>query len=209
MTAQNIDYQKHTRGEKRKKKTLFVKSCFLLAPVLLFLLLLLGRTWKAKKVAYVEHTSSQHKLSTNEISKVYAPMPTKEVVEFFHANGVLKSRSEHKKGRLNGLSQGWYPNGQLQVEEYFKEGVSHGLKVNWYADGVKKSEAHISEGQLNGIYKRWHQNGILAAEVIYNKGVPHGKSRAFYPSGYLKAEIELEAGEVFKETRWKDGEVKL
>src|SRR6266511_3157124 len=40
------------------------------------------------------------------------------------ADGSLRSRSSVVNGLLHGLSQGWYTNGQLQVTEQFKEGVS-------------------------------------------------------------------------------------
>jgi antitoxin component YwqK of YwqJK toxin-antitoxin module len=36
-------------------------------------------------------------------------------------------------------SRGWYENGQLEVEEQFVQGTSHGSRTRWYAT-AKKSE---------------------------------------------------------------------
>lgn len=50
---------------------------------------------------------------------------------------------EIRRGKAGGLSRGWFENGQLEVEETFVGGVSHGLRTRWHANGQKKSEEHI------------------------------------------------------------------
>ena len=41
----------------------------------------------------------------------------------------LRSRSLIRAGKLNGLSEGWYAGGQLQVSETFIDGKSHGTRT--------------------------------------------------------------------------------
>ena len=43
-----------------------------------------------------------------------------------YASGQLKSRSFLLDGVLHGVSEGWYPNGVLQVREHFENGASVG-----------------------------------------------------------------------------------
>jgi antitoxin component YwqK of YwqJK toxin-antitoxin module len=131
-----------------------------------------------------------------------------DVVETFYASGERMSRSEISGDLLNGLSHGWYTNGQLQVTEYYVDGISHGLRTKWYASGIKKSEAHIAHGQLHGTFTRWYENGQLAECAEFNQGMPHGKSTASYPSGFLNADVERKIGEAIKKTFWNDGEYK-
>ena len=122
--------------------------------------------------------------------------------------GSLRSSSAVLNGLLHGLSQGCYTNGQLQVTEHFKKGVSDGLRTKWYASGSKQSEASIVSGQLEGPYRRWHENGVLAEQVEFHQGQAHGLSLSYFPSGSLKARVTLDQGKVIEQKFWKDGEAK-
>lgn len=123
-----------------------------------------------------------------------------------YPSGARQSRSQFANGLLNGISEGWHPNGQLDVRENFKAGFSHGLRVKWYATGAKLSEAMIWEGKLNGTFQRWHENGMLAERIEMKKGNVDGLSEAYYPSGFLKARVRLVAGKPVGQKFWKDGE---
>lgn len=121
-----------------------------------------------------------------------------------YPNGLLQSRTSVSNGLLQGLSEGWYTNGQRQVLEHFQAGVSHGQRVKWYPTGVKLSEANIVQGKIEGVFRRWHDNGVLAQEIAMKQGQPDGPSRAYYPNGRLKAEARLSAGEVVEQRFWDD-----
>ncbi len=69
-----------------------------------------------------------------------------------YAGGEPKSRSQISNGVPESVSVGYHTNGQIQVEEYFRAGVSHGRRTKWYASGTKQSEASIVAGKLHGLY---------------------------------------------------------
>ncbi|MBL9137533.1 MAG: toxin-antitoxin system YwqK family antitoxin [Verrucomicrobiales bacterium] len=125
----------------------------------------------------------------------------------FYESGVRKSRSTVVDGRLEGLSEGWHPDGQRQVVEHFRSGISHGQRTKWHPNGRLLSEADIMDGRIEGVFRRWHENGILAEEMEMKRGVAHGFSRAYHASGCLKAEVRLNSGNVVEQRFWKDGEV--
>ena len=125
-----------------------------------------------------------------------------------YESGPLKARSLVSNGWLEGLSEGWHTNGQRQVEEHFRAGVSQGRRLKWNADGTKLSEAQIVDGKLHGTFRRWHPDGKLAEEMELQDGQPEGLSRAYFPSGFLKAEARLRAGKVLEQKFWPDGERK-
>ena len=134
------------------------------------------------------------------------PLPfTGFLVEFYQTN-LLQSRSLISNGLLNGLSEGWHTNGQLQIQESFKDGVSHGLRTKWYPDGTRMTEGLIVEGKHNGLFRRWHENGSLAEEIQMRNGVPEGPSRSFYPSGFLKAQALMTNGQATDQKFWQDGQ---
>ena len=118
----------------------------------------------------------------------------------------LKSRSLVKLGKLNGLSEGWYLGGQLQVSETFVEGNSHGVRVKWYANGQKKAEDSINHGELHGLCRKWHVNGLLSEEMTMVNGKAHGKAMSWHEDGSLKAQVLLDMGEVLNQKFWELGE---
>lgn len=122
-------------------------------------------------------------------------------------SGVLKSRSLLVRGVLEGLSEGWYTNGQVQVREHFKAGISNGSRTKWYEKGAIESETMILEGKHHGTFRRWHENGQLAETVEMNRGEPDGVSLAYYPDGFVKARARLNNGKVLEQAFWKDGEL--
>lgn len=122
-----------------------------------------------------------------------------------YPGGALKSRSRLMEGLLNGISEGWYTNGQVEVVEHFKAGVSEGKRSKWYPNGTLLSETTIHAGEHDGTFRRWHENGKLAEEVEMKHGQPDGLSFAYYPSGCLKARTRMEKGKVVEQKFWNDG----
>jgi len=129
------------------------------------------------------------------------------LVEFYQP-GSLRSRSVVSNGLLNGVSEGWYTNGQIQVREHFKDGISHGWRQKWHENGSNLSEATIVEGKIVGTFRSWHDNGQLAEQIEMRQGNPDGVAFAYYPSGFLKARTRVEDGKILEQKSWHDGETR-
>jgi antitoxin component YwqK of YwqJK toxin-antitoxin module len=100
---------------------------------------------------------------------------------------------------LEGLSEGWFTNGVLQVSEHFIKGLSHGLRTKYHENGAKLSEANIVSGTIEGIYQRWHENGMLAERVYLINGIADGEAASYFPDGSLKARVRLDHGTVVEQ----------
>ena len=126
----------------------------------------------------------------------------------YYPGGLRMSRSVISNGLLNGVSQGWYTNGQMQIQETYHANVADGLRTKWYPNGRKLSEATIVQGQIEGVFRRWHEDGSLAEEIPMHDGHQEGLGRAYYASGCLAEQVEVRAGKVVGQQTWKDGERK-
>ena len=102
-------------------------------------------------------------------------------------------------GRAHGRSRGWYENGQIEVEEHFVRGVSHGTRTRWFPEGGKKSEVKIVDGTLAGVFREWHANGRLARETPLAAGVPHGEAKSWDPAGKLIGTAQVSRGKKISE----------
>ncbi len=161
---------------------------------------------RARTTSPLATPRSQLMLREGSWYRVGESTPFSGVMFETYPSGGRKSRAELAYGRLEGLSEGWYTNGQRQVLEHFHAGVSHGLRTKWHPNGRKLSEVQIVEGKLEGTFRRWNQDGTLYEEIQMANGKAEGISRAYYPSGFLRTEARLHDGEVVNQEFWKDGE---
>ncbi len=72
------------------------------------------------------------------------------------------SRSVVSNSLLNGLSESWFTNGQIQVRETSRDNFSDRLRNKWYPNGRKLLEAPIVHGEIEGILRHWHNDDSLA-----------------------------------------------
>ena len=127
------------------------------------------------------------------------------MLEYYRAGGLM-SRSVLSNGLLNGLSEGWYTNRQLQVRETYRTNYSDGVRTKWWPSGNKQSEATIVLGKMQGLYRRWYPDSKLAEEIPMQAGKIEGAGRAYFENGFVKAEVAYHDGKVVSQQEWKDGE---
>ena len=151
------------------------------------------------------HFKSTGELFTGYLTEYYPVSKTNQLQQVQDGGSQLKSRSVVRGGKLNGLSEGWYSDGQQQVAEVFVDGKSHGVRVKWHRNGWKAAEDSIEHGELNGVCRKWHDNGQLAEEMAMVDGQADGQARSWHPDGSQKAEVLLEKGKVVKQQFWEEG----
>ena len=151
------------------------------------------------------HFKSTGELFTGYLTEYYPVSKTNQLQQVQDGGSQLKSRSVVRGGKLNGLSEGWYSDGQQQVVEIFVDGKSHGVRVKWHRNGWKSAEDAIENGELNGPCRKWHDNGQLAEEMTMVAGQADGRARSWHPDGSQKAEVLLEKGKVVKQQFWEEG----
>ena len=107
----------------------------------------------------------------------------KDVIDDGHFNGGATLDSDegeglryewyYKDGKKDGVSKGWYPNGQLKSKFNWK-GRMHGLYQEWYDNGQKKLEGTQKDGKEDGLFTEWYENGQKRKEVTFKDGKPDG-----------------------------------
>ena len=92
------------------------------------------------------------------------------------SNGNLKQTQTWKDGKLNGLYIMWYPNKQKQSQSTIKNGEEYGLWTDWYKNGQKKFEGNNIGRNKNhnpirdGLWTFWEKDGQKVKEVTYKDG---------------------------------------
>jgi antitoxin component YwqK of YwqJK toxin-antitoxin module len=89
-------------------------------------------------------------------------------------NGQLRIQEYYKDGKLEGEHKEWWKNGQICQQEYYKEGKREGEAKDWYSNGQISIQCYYKEGLLEGEYKEWNKNGQLLLQCYYKEGKPQG-----------------------------------
>ncbi len=179
-----------------------------LASLVLIAIIAFRRSPDAPQTGETEMARTNLVLLSGRLHRVGDANPFTGFMLDYGTDGMIRSRSAVSNGQLHGLSQGFYTNGQIQVSEHFRHGISDGRRSKWYPSGAKLSEATVVEGKLQGTFRRWHENGIMAEQLELVNDQPEGEAVSYFPSGYLKARAKLEAGKLIAQNFYPDGQQK-
>src|SRR5215213_5054941 len=78
----------------------------------------------------------------------------------------------YQQGKLfTGVAFRAAPDGQIESEQEYREGMLAGVSRGWFAPGQLESEAHFSGGLLHGVRRGWYETGRPAYEEAFERGV--------------------------------------
>lgn len=92
------------------------------------------------------------------------------------------------------IKKTYYPNGQIESEGEFLNGVPHGRRHRWYENSILAFEGSFKKGAPHGPNRHWFENGVLASEVNFKEGVPEGIGRQWDKTGKLLVSFEIKNG---------------
>jgi len=93
------------------------------------------------------------------------------IVETYNSKTkLIEERKTYKNGKLHGLYEYYYENGQLLEKCYYVNEKQEGLYEKWYNNGELKIKYNCKNGILNGLYQSWNFNGTSEFSGIYKNG---------------------------------------
>jgi len=94
-------------------------------------------------------------------------LPFSGIAESYHANGQIKIEQAYKDGKEEGLSREWYDNGQLKSEYTVIAGEFNGPFRAWYENGQRNVDFTFKNNKRGGVFRTWHENGQQESEITY------------------------------------------
>ena len=123
----------------------------------------------------------------------------------FWPDGQLKHIWNWKNGKVHGLYTALYQDGQKRKEQTFKNGKEDGFVTYWSPDGKESSEMIYKDGRSwNGLYIKWHENGNKWMETPWKDGKKDGLHTRWWPSGQKMSEETLKDGEMISDKCWNE-----
>jgi antitoxin component YwqK of YwqJK toxin-antitoxin module len=107
-----------------------------------------------------------------------------EVIEKY-SDGSPKKTIENLSDHTTTV-RNFYPNGQLQEQQFFKDQLQDSIQYNFSEQGFKIGEMSFRSGKRNGQTREFYLNGQVAFEGICVNGNFEGLSTWFYPNGKIQ-----------------------
>ncbi len=148
-------------------------------------------------------------LNENYEEMIIKAVSEPSIIELFHENGQLKSKTNFKGGEYHGLSESYYENGQLESKYNYKDGELDGLSEGYYENGQLKRKEYWKDGEPDGLSVGYYENGQLQDYVKYKDGKPDGPTERYYENGQLASKEYWKDGELdgLSEAYWEDGQL--
>ena len=117
---------------------------------------------------------SFHAITTKESLTQEKPAnraePEQKILEFQFLDGYIQSQL------------GWDFDGNKVRDFQYKNGLPHGLLIDYYANGQEYFRVEYVDGRAHGMEYGWYADGSKRLEVKYNNGM------ALYKKEYPKPE---------------------
>jgi antitoxin component YwqK of YwqJK toxin-antitoxin module len=106
-------------------------------------------------------------------------------IGFYDLNYVINPETAFDIDTVtNGVSKGWYDNGQLAILEHYEDNKRHGKHTQWHYNGELFQECHYEDGCLNGKFIKWYKDSkFKELECYYKNSVKDGLYQTWYKSG--------------------------
>jgi hypothetical protein len=112
----------------------------------------------------------------------------KEIAREYYSDGTIKTETESKNGKANGLMKTFDRDGNISSVYTFVDGVREGPAVSYYPSGELETKMYYSKGFREGITLWYYKTGELFREIPYNAGKVNGIKKSYYKDGKLQAE---------------------
>jgi hypothetical protein len=109
--------------------------------------------------------------------------PKQRVARLFFRNKVTALEETFRGQKLHGRRRTRHRNGQIATEEFYADGLLHGVVRQWNEQGKLLGSFRMDHG--TGTQKSWHGNGRLNQEFSTVDGRFCGRSRMWLRDGTL------------------------
>ncbi len=109
-------------------------------------------------------------------------------------SGQILSKMRNVNGVYEGDFAQWYPNGNMKVCGFYKEGMLEGERKTFFENGRIQTQGSFIEGKRNGRHIQFNEKGEKIADVGYLLDLPEGNWQIWFDGKVLKQETQYKEG---------------
>lgn len=114
----------------------------------------------------------------------------------FFGGDQLFMTENYQLGKKEGKATGYYQNGKIMWEKWWKQDLSNGNAIEFNPTGVVIREIFYKEGKKDGPAIFYDDNGAKTMEGSYKDDLSDGVWKIFEKDGKVKYQITYEKGEI-------------
>lgn len=117
-------------------------------------------------------------------------------ITWYHPNKNLKSTTNYKNGKEDGLALQFHDNGMMSDSGAYSNGRRIGISLGWDREGNQIDSANF-DGNGNGTMVHWHDNGIVfSTGRVTNDTTRINKWSYFHANGKQMAIVQYVDGKI-------------
>ena len=102
---------------------------------------------------------------------------------YYADGGELRSQSEYKAGKREGVFTDYYESGEVSARHPYKGGLRNGKDVDYYKSGKVRGVRTYKAGKRQGTEKWYYESGALKQTGTYKDDRKQGVWKLFYEDG--------------------------
>lgn len=114
----------------------------------------------------------------------------------FYSGDLLVMTENYHLGKREGKALGFYQNGKVKYEKWWKDDLLEGNTVEYDPTGIKRKEIFYREDKKSGPAFFYDENGVKTMEGGYRDDLSDGAWKIFDKEGQVKYQIKYEKGEI-------------
>jgi len=107
---------------------------------------------------------------------------------------TLSNKENYAKGKKNGLSISYYPNGKIAEELNWKDDIRNGIWHQYFENGILKMSIEFLNGKQNGPFLLNYPNDKPEWKGFYKNDIREGQWTHYDPQGNKDSAIEYKNG---------------
>lgn len=104
------------------------------------------------------------------------------------------SLESYRNGRRTGITQKYYPNGQLWEEREYRAGRKNGHQRSFWENGNRRFEFNAVNDQYEGKMEEWDVDGKLTHLGNYENGQESGEQKMWNSNGKIRSNYIIKNG---------------
>jgi len=130
----------------------------------------------------------------------------------YYPDGQVQYERTYKNGVRHGLAKLFYENGNIDQEVMYDNGKKQGVLKQYTPDGKLEQIFTYKDDVIQGLVQKYHENGKLAHESNWENGEPDNKGMKrfeYYDNGNLKYEYSFYLGDGYRKEYYENGQISL
>lgn len=118
----------------------------------------------------------------------------------FYEHEILADSCSYVEGKIQGTRKLFSPQGYLEIEENYQEGIFHGPYITYYPNGQEKKIQEYVNNRIQGMVKEFYPDGRIKAEVTFVDNLENGPFTEYFENGYKHWEGFYQGGDFEQDT---------